>query len=522
MHKKRWTPNELKLLKEFLEEDKSVGYIANHFQISTNNLRVVMHKNKLYFKSKETNKKKQLTIQQDDLSTRIRILKGEEIRTTTATCFFTEEQIRPWLVGVEGCNQFCKDVLNVELQQYQLDIIDNMLHHKRCVNVLGRQAGKDWLISCFVLWMTITCSNQKILLVSAGQRQSDLLYNRILGFLGYSKELFDSVDKSNMEKCVFKNNSEIWSLPATGFIRGFTEVTHIFVNEAFEVPDYTFSAIEPMLAIMDGYLYLFSTPRGCVGFLWDVFNNPFYKRVQLPSSVNKYITKKYLDDRKQTMDALEFDMEFNAQFQQSVDTFFKLSTINDCSEEYSLRAEPEADKVYYCGIDWGRVHDKSVITIVSKSQGKHQSEKEAMYKVENIIEMSKVPFPEQVRRVIALHSKFNFKVIIPEWAGLGIPPCDELIEKLGAEIVKIFKPTIDNKSEAYSKLRKKMEDKQLIIPKNHVELQYELRTFQYQLLPSGKMKLFHLAKSSDDRIDSLCFSIFGTIQEEEDYVPFIF
>lgn len=524
---KEWTEKRLNLIREFISSGKSIEFIAGHFGIGIGALRNLMHQEKIYLKKKQSGQSNTLLQkkrkQQEDLSTRIRILKGEEIRTTKATCYFTDEQIKPWLEGAEGCNRFCQEVLNVKLQDYQLDIIDKMLNHKRFVGVLGRQAGKDWLISCFVIWRCITCSNQKILLVSAGQRQSDLLYNRILGFIGYSSELFDSVDKSNMEKCRLKNNSEIWSLPATGFIRGFTEVTHIFLNEAHEIPDYTFSAVEPMLAITDGYLYLFSTPRGCVGRLWDVFNNPFFAKVQLPSTKNKYIPKEWFKRQKETMDALEYDMEINAQFQQSVDTFFKLDTINDVSYEYSLRAEPEADKDYYCGIDWGRTHDYSVITILSKMKGEYQAEEQAQYKIENIIEMSKVPFPEQVRRIIDLHSKFNFIKIIPEWAGLGIPPCDELKEKLGSDIIQVFIPTIDAKAEAYSKLRKIMENKQITIPKSHTALQFELRTFQYQLLPSGKMKLFHLAKSSDDRIDSLCFSVFGAVEDKdyEEYEPML-
>ena len=129
--------------------------------------------------------------------------------------------------------------------------------------------------------------------------------------------------------------------------------------------------------------------------------------------------------------------------------------------------------------------------------------------------MSKVPFPEQVRRIIELHSKFNFIKVISEWAGLGIPPCDELKEKLGEGIVEFFVPTLDNKAEAYSKLRRIMENKQITIPKNHTALQFELRTFQYELTAQGKMKLFHLAKSSDDTIASFCFSFFGAIEPEQ-------
>jgi len=242
-------------------------------------------------------------------------------------------------------------------------MIDMMLKHKRCCFVLGRQCGKDFTIACFVIWLCITKSNQRILLISAAQRQSDMLFNRILQFIASNKELFDSVERSNMEMCRFTNGSEIYSLPATTFIRGFTEVTHIFCNEvAHGIPDEIFPAIEPMLAIKKGSLILMSSPAGCQGKLWEAFNSPLYAKLQLPSSVNKYIDKQWLEEQKQLMSSVEYDCEINAQFSQAIDNFFKVELIEKCSQEYDLRSTAVKDTEYYAGVDWGRVHDASVVT----------------------------------------------------------------------------------------------------------------------------------------------------------------
>jgi len=502
---RKWIENDLKLVEEFLMAGKSKEFISSHFKTSIENIRQIMSRNNLKTfrpENKHPPKKKKT----EDLSTRIRILKGEEIRISDAYCFFSDEELHRWKDNtVECCDRFCKDVLEIELQSYQLTCIDKMLKHKRFVGVLGRQSGKDFLLSCFVVWQSVINSNSKILLVSASQRASDLLYTRILNFIGSSNELFDSVDKSNMERCVLKNNSEVWSLPASGQIRGQTEVTHVIVNEAHEVADETFSAVEPMLAVKHGFLYLFSTPKGCIGRLWQAFNDPLFAKIQLPSTVNKYIPKAYFELQQKTMDSLEYDMEINAQFQESVDAFFPLSVINGCSEEYTLRQTPEKEKDYYAGIDWGRIADKSVVTILSK---KKIGEDEIEYKVENIVEMEKTPFPEQQRRILELHSRYKFRKIAPEYNGLGMPSCDFLKEKLG-DVVKIFQSTLDSKAESFNNLRKTMEDRTIVLPKTHIKLQYELRTFQYRLTQTGKMKLFHLSNSSDDFVDSLSFSIFA-------------
>ncbi len=511
-----WYKEELETLKSFVKEGKSLNYIARAFNTSVSNIKVVCHRKKIVISklrkknlSGSPSKFERKFSKGDDLTTRIRILKGEELRKDKPTHFFSDKEIKRWLNGAEGCDIFCKEVLKVELQDYQIDAIKKMLNRKRVVAIMGRQTGKDFLCSCFVVWKSIIDSNSKILLISASQRASDLLYNRILTFIGSSNELFDSVEKSNMEICKFKNNSEIWSLPATGQIRGQTEVTHIICNEAFEIPDEAFSAIEPMLAIRNGHLYLFSTPRGCVGKLWNTFNNPFYEKIHLPSTINKYLSKEWVELQKNTMPALEFDMEVNANFQQSVDCYFPIYVLEQISYDYSLHEIPQPDKDYYCGIDWGRIQDSSVITIISK-------DKEGFLKVENIIEKIKTPFSEQVALICKLHQNYGFENIISEYAGLSISPSEQLKEK--GLPVDFFKPTIDSKEQAFNYLKKQMENKKLMIPKNHQKLQYELRMFQYQITSSGKTKLFHLSRGSDDFCDSLNYSVWATKEPKYEMV----
>jgi len=55
-----------------------------------------------------------------------------------------------------------------------------------------------------------------------------------------------------------------------------------------------------------------------------------------------------------------------------------------------------------------------------------------------------------------------------------------------------------------------METGSLIIP-NLQKLQYELRTFIYELTPQGKLKLHHLANSHDDFVDSLMLAYNGAL-----------
>ncbi|MFA6269008.1 MAG: hypothetical protein WCW13_03495 [archaeon] len=498
-----WTGERLDKFGELLEQGKSLQDVADYFGTSYDNIRQVKSTYKI---GKNLITKPKVTVkllEKSDLASRIRVLRGEEVRVDEAHFGFTDEQLQSWFSGVSGFVQFCLDVLKVELQDYQVRMAEMMIEHKRCCFVLGRQSGKDFVISCFVLWSSVVHSNQRILLVSAAQRQSDLLFSRIMNFIASNNELFDSVSKSNLEVIEFTNGSDLYSLPATGQIRGYTEVTHVFLNEvAHGITPEDLQAVEPMLAIKHGSLIMTSSPAGCSGVLWDAFNNPMYAKLRLPSTVNKYISSEWIEEQKKAMPSIAFETEILANFSESIDSFFKFGTINSVTKDYSLRqtCPKEEGKTYYAGIDWGRIQDSSVVTVVSK-------DKENNLLVEAIFEMFNIDFKSQEERIKLLHADWKFKKICAEHAGLSINSCENL--KRDGLPIDYFKPTLDSKSEAYSYLLKQMEDKKITIPK-HDKLQYELRVFKFELTTQGKMKLHHIQGGSDDFVDSLCYATWAT------------
>lgn len=504
---KEWTTEDIKLLKEFLANDKSVPFIAQHFGIKPTALRMFMSRRGIRVHDSKSGKPGDFIRNRNkeiDLATRIRVLKGEELRQDAPRAFFTDEQIQTWISGVEGFSKFCKEVLSVEMQPYQLEMCEKMLNSRRCCFVMGRQSGKDFTISCFVIWLSVCNSNRKVLLVSAAQRQSDLLFNRILSFIAQSNELFDSVEKSNLEMMKFKNNSEVYNLPSTSFIRGFTEVSHIFVNEAAHgvSDDTVYSVLTPMLATTNGCLVLMSSPSGMAGAFWESFNNALFANLQLPSSVNKYVSKEWLESVRQEMPAIQYMTEVEAQFSQSLDVFFPASLIAKCSQTYDFYSFAFPERSYFLGVDVGRVKDFSVLTVVEVDRDK-------VKRVVGIVTLESKPFVVQKEFIKKLHGQFLFSRICVEKAGLSL----QLVEDLRSEGLPVleFVPTADSKAEAYNFLLKEMEEGRVIIPKGHSLLQFELRTFTYEISKSGKMLLHHASEDShDDHVDSLCFSVWAS------------
>jgi len=496
---------------EFLNSGKSIEFIASHFQTSPQNIRMVMSRKNLRVRENKSGAPSNLQRKKSvDLATRIRMLKGEEVLITENKFLFTDEQIKSWLEP-RGYITFAKEVLGVILQDYQIEIIEKVLNSKRTCIVAGRGVGKSFTIAIICLYIAVTRSNQRILIISPAQRQSDLLYNQILKFIGSNDELFNSVSKSNAEVCNFTNNSEIFPLPATTFIRGFQRVDFIFCDESayFMNPDDTFASIEPMLSIKNdkgeyGTLVAVGSPAGKSGILWNCFNNPLYAKMQIPSNMNQYVSTEWIEAQRVSMPPAFFESEIIAQFSESIGNLFSYELIKKISQEYDYIDFPEQDKEYYFGIDVGRIRDSSVITIISMDG--------EVLKVEKTIELSQKEFGEQIAYIKILNVRFKPKKICIEKAGLSLQMVEELKKELP---ILEFIPTIDNKAEGFNFLLKVMQEGKVIISSKDQNLQYQLRTFKYEVTERGKIKLHHETEfTRDDYVDSLMMAVWSTKANE--------
>jgi phage FluMu gp28-like protein/transposase-like protein len=504
----RWNKQDIELIKEFINSGKSISFIAAHFDTSPQNIRMVMSRNNLAVKKSSAGKPTSYSKRSNDnLAIRLMQLQGlERISDSNKDFFFSDEDLHSW---IDNPKKFASDLLKVNVQDYQEEMLENFRTKKRVCICAGRGTGKSFTVAIFLIYNSIVNPNQRQLIISPTERQSKLLFNKIHEFIAQNDDLFNSVNfkSSNQEILKFSNGSEIIPLPSTTFIRGFQNVDFVVCDEAafFLNPEQVFASIEPMLSIKNertgtyGSMILISSPNGVNNKFFESFNSALYSTMQISSSRNKFIDSNWLEEQKALMPIFVYEQEILAQFKQSLDNFFSVELLQKVSKEYSLHDFPDNTKKYFMGIDWGRIHDSSVFVIVSEDEG--------FIKVENIIEMHNKPFSQQIAYIIKLHERYRFRTIVAEWAGLSIPACEKLKEN--DLPVEYFKPTIDNKEEAYNNLKKRMENEQIIIPKNHQKLQFELRMFQYQITASGKTKLFHLSQSSDDFCDALNYAVWA-------------
>ena len=535
-----WTSQELEVLREYYTAGKSLDFIAFELKKSPESCkqkawRMGLHRSrdKDDPDREPTGKLRKHMLSQIDLATRIARLLGNQVSEEIRRMPLTDEELLAYTNGIQGLGAFLKDLCGVELQDYQMLIVGHLMSARPLVCVTGRQIGKDFTIACFALWEAIVRANSRVLIVSAAQRQSDLLNDRILAFIAGNDHLYASVEKSGREELRFKNNSAVYFLPATGLIRGYTEITRAIFNEARDIPEIAYDAVTPMLSRRNGSLAVFSTPLGRAGRLWELWNSPLYEKVQVRSDQNKYLDKAFLEAERDRMSNASYRCEYEGEFVASQANYFDPDSIQKAAQDYDLSLQAEEGARYSVGIDWGRKQDASVMLVLagddfqprgSTDESKTLGRKEGVFtavpvktatprarilgselRVQFVKSFEGVSFDDQVGYVQYLVTTFKPFKIVAEETGLGMGPCDALKKRFGM-LVEPFKTTNASKIEIYGLLRTRFDRREITIPLEPLRLKRELELLEYETLPSGAVRIGHPSGEHDDFPDALALS----------------
>jgi len=287
----------------------------------------------------------------------------------------------------------------------------------------------------------------------------------------------------------------------------------VIIDEAsgLERPDEVMASVSPSLASRKGsQLIMISTPRARQGILWDAWNNPLYAKSKYPSTANKYLDLEWLELEKKKLPAEIYLMEYEAEWCDAQDMFFPTNLMNKCIKSYDFMKFPSYDRLYYIGIDIGRLHDYSVVAVVSK----HDNE----IKVENIVRFTDIPFQAQISRFIEIFKRYRVQQVQIEYAGLSMPVVEQLEEEWEKSKIKRFIPTLQTKQKNYTKMLNEMEKGKFILP-NYAPLLEEMRNFQY-IHTSRGIKLGHKnPQYHDDILDAIQMAVNLVIKPE--YKPYI-
>ena len=222
---------------------------------------------------------------------------------------------------------WAKRTLGFEPDAHQQTILATA--HKRILLNCSRQWGKSTVTAAKATHRALEYPESLIIAMSPSARQTGELLMKIEGFLRHSGVRVKG-DGSNEMSILLPNGSRIVGLPGgEGTIRGFSSVNLLIVDEAARVPDESYRAARPMLAVANGDLLLLSTPFGKRGFFYEEWaGSSNWLRLSVRGDECGRIPKDFLEDEKRSLGELWFRQEYCCEFIDNETQLFSRDTIN--------------------------------------------------------------------------------------------------------------------------------------------------------------------------------------------------
>ena len=394
--------------------------------------------------------------------------------------------------------QFASRILHFQPYPYQEEFLrDRSPFIAACC---GRQVGKTTVAAIKALHFALAKKDKHVLIVSAGLRQSMILFNRILGYVEKAIPVRALLVGGNRTEVKFANDSGIIALPCGregSTLRGHTADMAI-LDEANFMPRIVIeSVIRPTtITRSDPRIIMLSTP-------W-MKDHPFYEAVtkpelgfrtyNWPTSVNPQITKQKLDLERKTIGEFAYNREYEATFMDDESAYFPSTLILSCTDDYNLNPEPKTGETwkgeFYVGIDFGKHRDHSAIAIIQEQQ-KHSLR--LVYLREFQLE---TPYATVIGNVRTLNDAYQFRGGRLDQTGVGEAPHEEI--KQFAPVIKGITLTTQTKQDILGKLRLTMEHGDITIPLEPRTLLTQLTQQRCEPTQSGNLKFSHPQGTHDD------------------------
>ncbi len=402
------------------------------------------------------------------------------------------------------------------LLPYQIEAIQGIEKKRYSVLLWARQTGKSFTMSYYAIKRCLTFGNHRVVVISPSERQSKELLDKVklhvqaLKIAGVT--YFEDVETFQLE-ARFPNGSKIIALPSKPeTVRGFTGDVIMdecaFFEKGFEV----YEAVFPTITRNPKYkLIAISTPKtkkDLFYFLWQTAENDpehWYKfKLNIYEAVEKglQIDPEELKAGLKNKDA--WRREYLCEFVEDEEVLLPYELIQACEEEGVLVSDlRELKGDVYIGVDIGRRHDLTVVSVLEKLGS-------VLY-LRRLEILKKLPFSKQ-RDILDHYCYYARKVAIDE-TGLGMQLAEELKEKWGElKIIPVYF-TAKVKEDLASRLKAKFEDKLIRIPPDN-DLREDLHSVRKTVTDTGKIKLEGGTDSGHaDRFWSLALAVYASSEE---------
>jgi phage FluMu gp28-like protein len=413
-------------------------------------------------------------------------------------------------IEIRGPVDYAEKVLGVKPFPYQVKLLEDS--SKRIVACMGRQSGKTTTIAMKAIYFAGSNQNVTVLITSPSLRQSMIMFDRIAAFVYSAPRLRNKIVRATRTLIHLENGSRIIALPCSeNLLRGYSSNMCVCDEASFMPEEVITQVIFPMLSTTDGYAIFLSTPWGKDHFFYRAFVNPSYSVHRVKSSECPLIKPEFLEEMRQNMTREAYQMEYEAEFVEALNSFFSQSLIRSCVElaqkhNVELYANLEASfpaGEYYCGIDFGKLQDYSVIAVLKRKGGIL----EVVYMYQFPLE---TPYASVIGHLVRANQKFQFRSVLVDQTGVGEPVLEEIRDQ-GVRNIDGVKFTVQTKEEMLTSMKIAMEQNRLAIP-YHRQLCEQINEQRYEYSKSGHLQFSHPQNSHDDMLWALSLSCFASTQ----------
>jgi hypothetical protein len=205
-----------------------------------------------------------------------------------------------------------------------------------------------------------------------------------------------------------------------------------------------------------------------------------------PSTVSPLVDEELLRLWRETSTSREYAAEVEAQWQDDQGAVFSSELIESAVDDYELIVPAEADGLpTVAGVDWGRSHDASAITLVAERDG-------GVLWVPWLMEKFDTPFSQFIDEVVSVARGYRITRLMSEVTGIGSGPTEFLTRRLAEARIPTrvipINTTSSAKQDWFGTLVLRMERGELRLPR-HAELLRQMAAAEYVTLEGGTVRI---------------------------------
>ena len=243
-------------------------------------------------------------------------------------------RVRTLVDGAElRVSEWARSALGFAADERQAELLDSGA--RWVLLCCSRQWGKSTVTAIRAVHHAVFQPGAMIVLAGPVERQSAELLGKVAGFLRHLGVDWKR-DGVNEHSMVLPNGSRIVAVPGReAFIRGFSAVTFLVIDEAGKAEDALYAALTPMLATTDGLLWLMGTPSGQAGFFYEewMLGGTHWLRMSVPATECARITPEFLERERISKGENLFRQEYLCEFLAGPGQMFTAEMIDGCIEE---------------------------------------------------------------------------------------------------------------------------------------------------------------------------------------------